>query len=424
MATIFALSSGSPPAAIAVVRISGPNAGDALKHLMGGLPEPRRARLTSLRAGSGALLDQALVLWFPGPKSETGEDCAELQLHGGRAVVDAVCAELATLAGLRAAEPGEFTRRAFANGRVDLLQVEGLADLVTAETELQRRMAMGLAAGSLSQRVNGWLNDLLKLSAQVEASLDFDDEGDVPVLGEAFRRELTDLSQELEGALAAPSAESLRDGFRVAIAGPPNAGKSMLFNRLLEGEAAIVSSKAGTTRDVLVRNVAVEGIPFTLIDMAGLRDDSADEIEAIGIERARQELANADCVLWLGPEGEGPEGCWEIEAQVDRPTHQTKSDPRCRISAMTGEGVGELWNVLLAEMRGALPGPGQTVLAKRQRALIGDAARALTAADPGGDILVLAEQLRLARAAFDRLTGRAATEQVLDALFGRFCIGK
>jgi len=423
MDTIFALSSGAPPAAIAVVRISGPGAGRALERLSGRLPQPRYAKLTSLRAADGALLDQALVLWFPGPASETGEDCAELQLHGGRAVVDAVCDELATFAGLRLAEPGEFTRRAFANGRLDLLQVEGLADLVSAETELQRQAALGLAGGGLSRRVEGWLARLLALSARVEAALDFEDEDDVTALDADFHAELRALAQELDEALAAPHAETVREGYRVALAGPPNAGKSTLFNRLLDDEAAIVSPEAGTTRDVLVRHFALAGVPFTLVDMAGLQEPGEDAIEAVGIGRARSELARADCVLWLGPEGEGPVGAWEIEAQTDRTDGVLKANPKVRLSAVTGEGLADLQAALVETARGAMIKPGQTALGRRQRDLIGQARDAL-AGDGGAEPLILAEQLRHARLAFDALTGRAATEDMLDALFSRFCIGK
>ena len=424
MDTIFALSSGAPPAAIAVVRVSGPAAGRALELLAGTLPSPRRAKLASLRSGDGALLDQALVLWFPGPKSETGEDCAELQLHGGRAVVDAVCAELATIEGLRPAEAGEFTRRAFANGRIDLLQVEGLADLVAAETELQRRAALGLAGGSFSREVDAWCLRLLALSARVEAVLDFEDEGDVAALGNDFANELDRLARDLREALAAPNAETLREGYRVALAGPPNSGKSTLFNRLLDDEAAIVSPRAGTTRDVLQRHFALDGVPFTLVDMAGLREAGGDEIEDIGIDRARQELARADRVLWLGPEGEGPAEAWEIEARVDLSDHEAKRVPRFGLSAVTGEGIGDLCRALVAEARGAMAVPGRTALARRQRDLIGQAEGALSAGLEAGDPLILGEHLRQARAAFDRLTGKAATEDMLDALFGRFCIGK
>ena len=424
MDTIFALSSGAPPAAIAVVRISGPVAGAALERLSGKLPQPRYAKLTSLKAADGSLLDRALVLWLPGPASETGEDCAELQLHGGRAVVDAVCAELATFDGLRLAEPGEFTRRAFANGRIDLLQVEGLADLVSAETELQRRAAMGLAGGSFSHEVEAWCGRLLGLSARVEAALDFEDEGDVGGLDAGFLADLRALGADLGEALAAPCAETLREGFRVALAGPPNSGKSTLFNRLLNDEAAIVTPQAGTTRDVLVRHFALEGVPFTLVDMAGLREPGGDAIEAIGIGRARDELDRADCVLWLGHEGEGPVDAWEIEAQVDRADRPPKQAPRIRLSALTGEGIGDLQRALVGEARGVMAKPGRTALGRRQRALIVEARHTLTACVSVTDPLVVAEHLREARAAFDRLTGKSATEDMLDALFGRFCIGK
>ncbi len=424
MDTIFALSSGAPPAAIAVVRISGPGAGEALVRMGGRLPEPRRAAFKSLRDSAGGLLDQALVLWLPGPKSETGEDCAELQLHGGRAVVDAVCGELATFEGLRMAQPGEFTRRAFANGRMDLLQVEGLADLVMAETEIQRRAAMGLAGGMLSQRVEGWLARLLGLAAQVEAALDFADEGDVEGLPDAFRSDLSALKADISGTLQAPRAEVLREGFRVVLAGPPNSGKSTLFNRLVEDEAAIVSPTAGTTRDVLLRNVAIAGLPFTIVDTAGLRARSEDAIELIGIERAGRELERADVVLWLGPEGEGPSAAWEIEGRIDEPGHAEKGEPRFRLSAVTGQGVGDLVAALVDTARGVMPGPGQVALDRRQRTLLQEAEIALAEALALGDLLLLAESLRRARRAFDHLTGRAATEDLLDTLFGRFCIGK
>jgi tRNA modification GTPase len=424
MDTIFALSSGAPPAAIAVVRISGPAAGTALERLSGGLPQPRFARLTSLRTADRKLLDQALVLWFPGPASETGEDCAELQLHGGRAVVDAVCAELATFEGLRLAEPGEFTRRAFENGRIDLLQVEGLADLVSAETELQRQAALGLAGGSLSKQVGQWLDRLLALSARVEAALDFEDEADVEALDTRFGEDLRSFAHELEEALAAPHAESLRDGFRVALAGPPNIGKSTLFNRLVEDEAAIVSPEAGTTRDVLVRHFALDGVPFTLVDMAGLRQPGEDAIEAIGIERAVEQIERADCVLWLGSEGEGPAGAWEIEAQIDRAAHRHKVNPAFRLSARTGEGIAALQSALVIKARGAMIKPGRTALLRRQRVLLGKARDALVSCQATSEWVLVAEELRQARLAFDELTGRAATEDMLDSLFGRFCIGK
>ena len=424
MDTIFALSSGAPPAAIAVVRISGPQAGEALVRLTGKLPRPREAKLASLRADDGSLLDQALVLWFPGPKSETGEDCAELQLHGGRAIVAAVYGELSKITGMRLAEPGEFTRRAFANGQIDLLQVEGLADLVAAETELQRRSALSSAAGFLSRQVEGWRERLLASSAHVEAALDFEDEGDVAGIDEIFTAGLGNLAAELREALEAPSAEVLREGFRVALAGQPNSGKSTLFNALVDSEAAIITPIAGTTRDVLVRPVALEGVPFTFVDMAGLRDEFTDTVEGIGIARARAEIESADCVLWLGPEGEGPEGGWEIEARCDVAERTRKRAPAHCVSAVTGFGMDRLKQALIKHARAAMPKPGEWALGRGQRDLIQTAALALADAASSGDPLIIAEQLRTARGAFDRLTGRAATEDMLDALFGRFCIGK
>jgi tRNA modification GTPase len=424
MDTIFALSSGAPPAAIAVVRISGPRAGFALECLLGKLPRPREAKLGSLRAADGSLLDQALMLWFPGPNSETGEDCAELQLHGGRAVVDAVYAELGKMAGLRLAEPGEFTRRAFANGQIDLLQVEGLADLVSAETELQRRAALGIAGGSLSRKVGSWRERLLALSARIEAALDFEDEGDVGALDETFTGELAALAGELRQTLSAPAAEVLREGYRVALAGPPNAGKSTLFNGLVDMEAAIVAPIAGTTRDVLLRHVALVGVPFTFVDMAGVRAETDDPVESIGIARARDEIAAADCVLWLGPEGEGPEGAWEIEPRCDLADRARKRAPAHRVSAVTGVGMEELKHALVEQARAAMPKPGDFALGRRQRELIETAANALADVVSLRDLLVIAEHLRAARVAFDRLVGRTATQDMLDALFGRFCIGK
>jgi tRNA modification GTPase len=302
--TIFALSSGRLPAAIAVVRISGPRAGDALKALIGRLPEPRQAALARVRDAAGETIDQALALWFPGPNSETGEDLAELQLHGGRAVVAAVFGALATRDGLRLAEPGEFTRRAFENGKLDLTRVEGLADLIYADTEAQRRQAVRQLRGLLGDRAEAWRTRLVEALALVEAAIDFPDEGDVPkdLIGPA-RKSAYALKSEIEAVLAeGRRGERLREGLVVAIAGPPNAGKSSLLNRIARREAAIVSPFAGTTRDVIEVHLDLDGSPVTLLDTAGMRD-SDDPVEQEGVRRARERAGGADLVLWVVDSG-------------------------------------------------------------------------------------------------------------------------
>jgi tRNA modification GTPase len=422
--TIFACSSGQPPAAIAVIRISGPDAGQALQALGGRIPAPRRASLMVLRDGDGAVLDQVLALWFPAPNTATGEDLAEIHCHGGRAVIAAVERALSTLAGFRKAEAGEFTRRAFANGRMDLAEAEGLGDLLSAETELQRANAVAMAGGALSAQVKAWRERLLMLSAQVEAVLDFSDEDDVGGLPASFDAALKVFHVELSAWLVRPRAEALREGFKVVIAGPPNAGKSTLFNALVESDAAIITPIAGTTRDILMRPVALGGVPFQFLDTAGLRDEGADVVEAMGIERAKAVMAEADLVLWLGPEGEGPEGAWEIESQIDRIARRAKMAPRHRLSAVTGEGVDGLRRDLIDRAMHSMPRAGELALNARQHGLLAEAAQALGQIHPDGDLLLISEDLRSARVAFDRLLGGAGTEDMLDALFGRFCIGK
>ena len=422
--TIFALSSGAPPAAIGVIRISGPQAGDALRTLSRRECEPRRASLVKLRGVNGAMLDEALALWFPGPATATGEDLAELHCHGGRAVVAAIEAELSAMPSLRKAEPGEFTRRAFSNGRIDLAEAEGLADLLSAETELQRSAAIAMAGGGFSRQVEEWRDQLLRLAAEVEAALDFADEDDVSGLSSEFHARLGELSEELMQWLARPRAERLGEGYRIVLAGPPNAGKSTLFNALVDSEAAITSPIEGTTRDVIERSVAIDGVPFTFVDTAGLRDEGSDEIEVIGVGRAREQLERADMVLWLGPEHEGPDGSWEIEAQIDKHADPVKSSPDWRVSAKTGENLAELKRALVEVARDALPKPGDAALNARQHGFLADARASLCDAGKHSDPLIIAECLRRARLAFDRLIGRATTEDMLDALFGRFCIGK
>ncbi len=425
--TIFALSSGAPPAAIAVIRISGPAAHDALMTLLG----PRRRSplgnqpvLRTLRNAAGEVLDKALVLWFPGGNTATGESTAELHLHGSRAVVAAVEAALAAMPGLRHAEPGEFTRRAFANGKIDLAEAEGLADLLSAETELQRRSALAMAGGTFSRIVHRWRSELLTGSAEIEALLDFGDEDDVARLPPGFTWNIGALRSEIAGWLSRPRAEALHEGFRVVLAGPPNAGKSTLFNALVEAEAAITAPTVGTTRDVLTRPVALDGIPFVFCDTAGIHAEASDPVEQIGIARAEAEFASADLVLWLGPEGAGPLGAWEVAAQCDRAATPAKAAPRHRLSALTGEGLPALRSDLVAAARAALPKPGEAALNARQHRLLSDAEAALSGALSLTDLLLVAEHLRLARVAFDALLGQTTTEDMLDALFGRFCIGK
>lgn len=424
--TIFALSSGAPPAAIAVIRVSGPQANDALAALLGPgrrLPLGNRAYRT-LRDQDGTVLDKALILTFPGDSGPTGEPVVELHLHGGRAVVAAVLDALGRLPGLRPAQPGEFTRRAFANGRIDLAEAEGLADLLAAETELQRRAAIEMAGGTFSRLVHRWRNELLNGSAQIEALLDFSDEDDVASLPSSFTWNIGALRSELVEWLDRPRSETLREGYRVVLAGPPNAGKSTLFNALVQAEAAITSAVAGTTRDVLTRPVALDGVPFVFCDTAGIHANATDQIEQIGIARAEAELARADLVLWLGPENAGPAGAWEIAAQADRTDRSTKACPRHRISARTGDGLADLRADLVATARSALPKPGQAALNARQHRLLTDAAVALQGALGLTDLLLVAEHLRLARVAFDALLGQTTTEDMLDTLFSRFCIGK
>ena len=423
MDTIFALSSGTPPAGIAVIRISGPQAGPSLRALAGELPKPRQATARHLRTARGETLDHALVLWLPGPGTATGEDVAELHLHGGRAVVAAAEAELVGYAGLRRAAPGEFTRRAFANGRMDLAEAEGLADLLAAETELQRRSAMAMAGGVFSREVESWRETVLGLSAAVEAVLDFSDEDDVDALTEAFRDDVARFSGHLRDWLDKPRAEALKQGYRVVLAGPPNAGKSTLFNALLDDQAAIISEIAGTTRDVLERSVARAGVPFTFVDTAGLRDDSEDGIERVGIARAREQVDRADCIVWLGVQGEGPEGVLEVDAKCDL-SGPRKAPPAIALSAATGEGVDALWSALLDRARFAMPKPGSVALNTRQHGLVAQAQAALAGIERLDDPLLVGEHLRQARLAFDQLIGHSSTEDMLDALFGRFCIGK
>ncbi len=447
--TIYALSSGSVPAAIGVVRISGPQAKSALEALVGRVPESRRAMLATIRDPvSGETIDQALVLFFEGPNSETGEDVVELQLHGGRAVIAATFNALSRLPGLRPAEGGEFTRRGFENGKLDLTAVEGLADLIFADTEAQRRQAVRQLQGLLGDRAENWRLRLIEAMALAEAGIDFADEGDVAA--DVAVRSLNAarlLHREIAALLAeGRRGERLRDGLVVAIAGPPNAGKSTLLNRIAKREVAIVSPHAGTTRDVIEVHLDLGGYPVTLLDTAGIRETD-DPVEREGVNRARARAGTADLVLWLTDgEAANPDSAAEDAARVW--IVRTKSDLRAgsladmgargrsqaedshfyELSAVSGEGMDRLLADLTAFARATLEsGEPALVTRERQRHLLqqSEAAlrRAITEAETGRED-TFAEELRVAAQALGRLTGRVDVEDVLDKIFRDFCIGK
>jgi tRNA modification GTPase len=420
--TIVALSSGRPPAAIAIVRSSGPGAVATAERLAGPLAKPRRAVLRRLvNPLDDSLIDQALVVHFPAPNSATGEDIVEFQCHGGRATIDALINALLAEPGVRLAEPGEFTRRALANGRIDLTEAEGLADLLTAETELQRRSAMARAGGALRSRLDDWRGQLLALSARAEVAIDYDDEDHGAVEVE-LAPDIARLAGDMAELLAAPRIEPLRDGIRAVVAGPPNAGKSSLVNALAQSERAIVTPIAGTTRDVIEVPLAIGGVPFVLVDTAGLRS-SIDPVEAIGVDRARYEVEGADLLLWLGPSGEAPihPGLIEISPKADL---VDSGGVGLAVSAVTGEGLGTLTQLLIERARRLLPKGDELSLDRRQHELLREGQAALKRAEGLSDPILVAEELRVARQALDRISGRVGVEDLLDALFGRFCLGK
>ena len=448
--TIFALSSGRPPAAIAVVRISGPRARVALEQLIGRVPQPRHASLARVRdPKTGAIIDQALALWFPAPNSETGEDMAELQVHGGRAVIAAVLAALAKVAGLRHAEAGEFTRRAFENGRMDLTAVEGLADLVAAETEAQRRQAYQHLKGLLGDRAETWRQRLIEALALVEAGIDFSDEDDVPKDMMARSLELIrPLAEEISKA-GTGQGERLREGLRVAIAGPPNAGKSTLFNRLARREAAIVSPFPGTTRDVLELHLDLGGYPVTVLDTAGIRETN-DPVEREGVRRASEQAAGANLVLWVVDAAASEcqtlrlpainvaseSAAWLVVNKMDLVPEETQRRIESRfdtkevvnfVSSKTGAGVDELVNAVAGFAERFFTPEPALVTRERQRAHLKETVLALQGAQRAaqdGREEIMAEQLRLATRALGKLLGRVDVEDVLDVIFRDFCIGK
>ena len=367
MTTIYALSSGHGKAGVAVIRVSGAATGNVLRSLAGAVPSPRAASLRPLRdPRTGQLLDHSLIIWFPAPASFTGEDMAELQIHGGRAVIEAVFGALGAIPGLRLAEPGEFARRAFENGKLDLTEAEGLADLIDAETEAQRRQALRQSSGALRKLYDGWRSWLVEALAAIEAELDFSDEGDVPEAVAARARSVVGaLRDEIAAHLAdRRGGEILRDGFRVVIAGPPNAGKSSLMNALARRDVAIVSEEAGTTRDVIEVRLDLGGFPVILMDTAGIRE-AAGAIEQEGIRRALDRAREADLVLWIAdateaadadPQGlDLPSGVPVLKAsnKIDIATASPDKDA-LPLSILTGEGLDRLIEALTEGARKAV----------------------------------------------------------------------
>ena len=371
------------------------------------------------------LLDQALVLRFDAPKSATGENVVEYQCHGGLAVVESILSALTAMPGMRAAEPGEFTRRAFANGRIDLTEAEALADLLEAETETQRRAALINAEGGLRRQVEQWRERVLILSARAEAAIDYvDDDAETAADDRALANEAIELADELATWLARPRVETLKDGIRVVAAGPPNVGKSSLINALSQSERAIVTDVAGTTRDVIEVPLAIDGIAFVLVDTAGLRD-SADQVERIGVERALAEVDRADILLWMGNPADAPEHrqLVRVHPRADLAGRQRAIPGSLAVSSVTGEGIDQLTEQVLARARQLLPVEGQVALNRRQAAGVASAEAALRDAS-SAEIEIIADSLRRARESFDQITGRAGVDDMLDALFGRFCLGK
>ncbi|MDF1854953.1 tRNA uridine-5-carboxymethylaminomethyl(34) synthesis GTPase MnmE [Pseudooceanicola sp.] len=424
MDTIFALATAPGAAGVAVVRVSGDLAWEAGQALAGEMPAPRRAGLRTLRAPDGSTLDQSLILGFRGGNSFTGEDVVEFHLHGSTAVVGAVLAVLGGIDGLRPAEAGEFTRRAMENGKLDLAQVEGLADLIDAETEAQRRQAMRVLEGRLGDLAATWRGNLIRAAALVETGIDFVDE-DVPIdVMPEVAVLLSEVLDDVRGECAGVGmAERVRNGFEVAILGAPNVGKSTLLNALAGRDAAITSEVAGTTRDVIEVRMDLGGLAVTILDTAGLRE-TVDVVESIGIERARRRAAQADLRIVLTMDGEAP----EVDFLPDDILVGAKADVFGEgVSGLTGQGVGDLVQRIREILEQRAAGAG-TATRERHRQALSRAEQhlgtSLAMVDDGGEIDLVAEEIRSAIRALDSLVGRVDVENLLDEIFSSFCIGK
>jgi len=434
--TIFALSSGAPPSGVSVVRVSGPQTRLILEDLIGMVPLPRSAAYRTIRTRNGLTIDAGLVLFFPGPASFTGEDSAEFQVHGSRAVISALLRELASFQQTRLATEGEFSRRAFENGKVDLIEVEGLADLIAAETEMQRRLALEQSSGGLSRLYDSWAERITRSRALIEAELDFPDEDDVPgSVSDQVWTSLTELRREIDDHLSrAEMGEIVRDGFKVVIAGAPNAGKSSLMNWFAQRDVAIVTDIAGTTRDVLHVDINLNGYLVKLYDTAGLRD-TADIVEQEGIKRAQMALTNADLVLFLADMGSAlsmdPADLERASSHVivgtKRDLYPSAKSYKLQISTMTGEGLPELRDYVSSVIQQKFGGLSLSAPTRqRHKDSLSKCLIALSAAidQTEQSLEIRAESLRLAGEHLGRITGRVDVEDLLGVIFSEFCIGK
>ncbi len=435
--TIYALSSGALPAGVAVVRVSGPSSSDVVLQLCGALPAERLARLKTIRSRNGLMIDQGLVLWFAGPRTFTGEDCAEFHLHGGKAVVSALLDELASFPALRPALAGEFSQRAFENGKLDLVQIEGLSDLLSAETEMQRRLAIEQTGSGISRQYEAWADRLTFARAMIEAELDFSDEGDVPgSVSDHVWKDMELLSEEITSALSGHRmGEIVRDGLKVVIAGRPNSGKSSLLNAIAARDLAIVSDVPGTTRDVLSVDVNLDGFLVRFYDTAGMRE-TEDRIESEGIRRAHLAIERSDVVLWLSDDDQEvlPDG---LSAENRKVYHiRTKSDLGAVnesaafdmvVSTKTGEGLDSLLKQIHANLKAEFENSGSMIVGRdRQIGLLKECNEYIRFATDlnSADLAIRSEYLRVAADCIGRITGKVDADMLLGHIFSRFCIGK